>query len=168
MKQLILSLVLIGMGSGIIAQNDAIEKYFSKYYDDETFTTVYVSPKMFQMVTKVLSENENEDLKDLIKGIEGLRILRSDTNAPALYKEAMSTINTREYEVLMTVRDKENNVQFLTKESNDVINELLLLVGGDEFVMMSFVGNIDLNKIARLAKSLDIDGAEHLEKLEEK
>ncbi len=168
MKQFILTLCLAFVASIGSSQADAIEKYFSKYYDDESFTTVYVSPKMFQMVTKVISENENEEIKELIEGIKGLRILRSETNAPALYEEAINTINTKEYEVLMTVRDKENNVQFLTKESNDIISELLLLVGGDEFVMLSFVGNINLNSIAKLAKSLDIDGAEHLEKLEDK
>ncbi|MBK7637736.1 MAG: DUF4252 domain-containing protein [Saprospiraceae bacterium] len=57
----------------------------------------------------------------------------------------------------------------MTKEANGTINELLLLVGGKtEFVMMSFVGNIDLNKIAKLAKKLDIDGAEHLDKVRKK
>jgi len=30
------------------------------------------------------------------------------------------------------------------------------------------VGNIDLNKIAKLAKKLDIDGAEHLDKINKK
>ena len=56
-------------------------------------------------------------------------------------------------------------MRFVTKENNGIISELLLLVGGkDEFVMMSFVGNIDLDKISKLAKKLDIDGAEYLEK----
>ena len=50
-----------------------------------------------------------------------------------------------------------------------MINELLLLVGGkDEFVMVSFIGNIDLNKISKLAKVLDVEGAEHLDKLEDR
>jgi len=41
-----------------------------------------------------------------------------------------------------------------------------LLVGGtEEFVMVSFVGKIDLDKISRLAKKLDVDGVEHLDKL---
>jgi hypothetical protein len=68
----------------------------------------------------------------------------------------------------MTVRDEGTNVEFLVKDTGDIINELLLLVGGDEFVMMSFVGNIDLDKISKLANSLDIDGAQHLDKLEDK
>ncbi|RMD75878.1 MAG: DUF4252 domain-containing protein, partial [Bacteroidetes bacterium] len=37
----------------------------------------------------------------------------------------------------------------------------------DEFVMLSFVGNIDLKKIGELSKVLNVEGAEHLEKLED-
>ena len=41
-----------------------------------------------------------------------------------------------------------------------------MLVGGeDEFSLISFVGDLDLEKIGRLGKSLNIDGSEHLEKL---
>jgi hypothetical protein len=85
-----------------------------------------------------------------------------------MYNEAVKTINTKGYDQLMTVRTEDEKVQFLVKEDADVISELLLLVGEeDEFVMVSFIGNIHLNKISKLAKVLDVQGAEHLEKLEE-
>jgi hypothetical protein len=150
-------------GSG---QTDAIERFFSDYQNDENFTIVYVSPKMFQMVSKVTEGSEDKELASIVKDLKGLRILTSKINPDKVYKEANKRLNIKEYEELVTVRDKESNVRFVTKESNGIINELLLLVGGkNEFVMMSFVGNIDLNKIAKLAKKLDIDGAEHLDKI---
>jgi len=41
------------------------------------------------------------------------------------------------------------------------------LVGSpDEFVLVSILGKIDLDKISQLSKQLDIDGVEHLEKIE--
>lgn len=146
-------------------QADAIEKYFDKYMDDENFTVVYVSPKMFQMISKIAPDEMDDDTKAVIDDLKGLRILTTEYNTKAFYKEAKSLIDTKEYEVLMTVRDDGTNVEFLVKDTGDIINELLLLVGGDEFVLMSFVGNIDLDKIAKLANSIDIDGAEHLDKL---
>jgi len=149
-------------------QSDAIEKYFDKYMDDENFTVVYVSPKMFEMVAKIAPEDLDSDTKDVIKDLKGLRILTTDYNTKAFYKEAKSLIDTKEYEILMTVRDEGTNVEFLVKDQGDIINELLLLVGGDEFVMMSFVGDIDLNKISKLANSIDIDGMEHLDNLNDK
>lgn len=149
-------------------QADAIEKYFDKYMDDENFTVVYISPKMFEMVAKIAPEDMDQETRDVIKDLKGLRILTTEYNTKAFYKEAKSLINTKEYEILMTVRDDGTNVEFLVKDSGDIINELLLLVGGDEFVMMSFVGNIDLKKIAKLANSVDIDGMEHLKNLDDK
>ncbi|MFZ1751211.1 MAG: DUF4252 domain-containing protein [Saprospiraceae bacterium] len=151
------------------AQSDAIERFFKDYQENQDFTVVYVSPKMFQMVSKVTDGSEDKDLADIVKDLKGLRILTTKINPDKIYKEANKRLNIKEYEELVTVRDKDSNVRFVTKESNGVISELLLLVGGqNEFVMMSFVGNIDLAKIARLAKKLDIDGAEHLEKVGKK
>ena len=72
------------------------------------------------------------------------------------------------YEELMTVKDGDSNVSFLIKDSDggNIVNELLLLVGGQEdFVLMSFSGKIPLDKVSKLAKSINIDGAEHLDKL---
>lgn len=170
MKRLILFLFVLSIASVVTAQNDAIEKYFSKYIDDERFTVVYISPKMFSMVAKMDIEDMDPEVKDIISDLEGLRILTTEFNTNSLYNEAMKTIDMNEYELLMKVRDGEENVHFLVKEGeNDEIRELLLLVGGnDQFVLLSFVGNIDLSKISKLANSMDIDGFEHLEKIDEK
>lgn len=154
------------------AQVDAISKYFDQYMEDDDFTVVFVSPKMFQLLGKLdtsgLNDREAEDVLGVIKDLRGLRVLTTEKNANSFYKEAMNKINTKEYETLMTVRSKGDNVRFLVKDSGDVIDELLLLVGGDTFTMISFVGKIDLNKISKLSKSLDIKGMEHLDELEEK
>ncbi len=151
------------------AQVDAIEKFFKDYQEDQNFSVVYVAPKMFQMVSKVTDGTEDKELAAIVKDLKGLRILKTNVTPDKIYKEANKRLNIKEYEELVTVRDKDSNVRFVTKETNGTINELLLLVGGkDEFVLMSFVGNIDLNKISRLAKKLDIDGAEHLEKVNKK
>lgn len=151
------------------AQVDAIERFFKDYQEDQNFSVVYVAPKMFQMVSKVTDGTEDKELAAIVKDLKGLRILKTNVTPDKIYKEANKRLNIKEYEELVTVRDKDSNVRFVTKETNGTINELLLLVGGkDEFVLMSFVGNIDLNKISRLAKKLDIDGAEHLEKVNKK
>ncbi len=157
------------LGTGLAAQPEtpanAIDKYFKQYVDDERFTVVYISPKLFDMLGQLdlggmdfEEEDEAEAIMDIAKDLRGLRILISEEGNPMeFYREAKSRINTKEYEVLMTVRNKnENNVEFLVQDDNDIIKELLLLVGGeDEFILMSFVGNLSLEKIAKLARSID-------------
>lgn len=169
MKNIFSLAVALCISLSATAQADAIERFFKDYQEDDNFTVVYVSPKMFQMVSKVSDGSEDKEPSAIVKDLKGLRILTSKVNPDKIYKEANKRLNIKEYEELVTVREKDSNVRFVTKELNGVINELLLLVGGkDEFVMMSFVGNIDLNKIAKLAKKLDIDGAEHLDKVNKK
>lgn len=168
MKKLLYICTILAFGTSMFGQDNAIEKYFEKYMDDDAFSMVYVSPKMFEMAAKVLDDQEHQDIKDVVKDLRGLRILRTEDKSGAFYKEAKKKINTKEYEILITARDEGQNIEFLTKENGDIIEELLLMIGGneEEFILMSFVGNIDLNKIARLAKSLDIEGAEYLKELE--
>ena len=169
MKRLLTFALTLIFAGGLWAQNDAIDNFFQSYQDDENFTMVYVSPKMFQMVSKVIEGQEDEEIKDLVKDIKGLKLLTTQKTPLTYYKEAVKKIPVKDYEVLMTVREQDTNVKFYTKtSSSDVVEELLLIVGGeDEFVLMSFVGSLNLTKIGRLAQKLDIDGAEFLENLEE-
>ena len=167
MKKIFIAVILTLIYTATTMAQDGIQRYFEKYMDDDRFTVVYISPKMFEMFSKIDPEQMDRELKDAIKGIKGLRILTTDHGATKLYEEALTKFDKSDYETLMTVKSEEDNIQFYVKESNDVINELLLLVGGDEFVLMSFVGNIDLKTISRLANSMDLKGVHHLEKMEE-
>jgi hypothetical protein len=153
----------------ISAQNDAISRFFNKYAEDERFTTVFISPKLFQMVAKIaVDDPEWEQYREVIKDLGGLRILSSDSisNSMTLYQEIFKKLPNKEYEELLTVRDGEEHVRFMIRETDQIISELLLLVASpSDFTMISFMGKINLEKISSLAKSMDIDGIEHLEKI---
>lgn len=171
MKHIISSLIFVFISGLCFGQQDAIDKYFSKYKDNEDFSVIYISPKMFSMISKLDDDDMDDDMRDAIKGVKSLKILTTDRDGVQFYKEAKSLINTNEYEVLMTVRDNDSDIEFLVKDSNNgnTVNELLLLVGSPEdFVMLSFFGDIHLNKLSKIAESIEIDGMEHLDKLEEK
>lgn len=152
-------------------ENDAITKYFDKYMDDPRFDMVYVSPKMFQLVSKIEVEEMDPEISEMISNLKGLRILSLEdaADAPKYYKEAKTKIDTRSFETLMTARDGNENVDVLVKDNGNIVSELLVIVGGhEEFVLISFVGDIDLKKIGKMAKMLDIDHMDKLEKIEEK
>lgn len=166
----ILSVLFFAAAGALNAQNnDAISKYFDKYMEDERFTAVFISPKMFDMVRKMdidmeLEDDEAEAISEVVDNMESIRILTAEQDGKILYQEAVNLINTKEYEVLMTVHSGGNeNVQFLVKDDGgDIVNELLLLVGdgttdGGEFVMMSFVGDIKLSAIGKLANAFEDD-----------
>lgn len=170
MKPLFFSLAFLFVGIlSANAQNDAITRFFNQYADDERFTVVYIAPKLFQLVSKVETDDEDwNNIREVVKDLGGLRVLAADsiTDGLAMYKTALSKVPASEYSELLTVRDKDENVRIWTKDSGNVIEELLLLVGKpDEFVMLSFTGKIDLDKISSLSKVLDVKGADELERI---
>jgi hypothetical protein len=174
MKNRILNLIfvfcLMAAPLSMVAQTDAITKFCDKYMDDENFTLVYITPKMFQMISKLnLNDPDARKLKDALQDLKGLRILSTEKEPMKYYKELSAVFNASEYELLMTVRDKDENVRFWTKEKGGVISELLMLVSEpDEFTLISFIGNLDLEKLSNLANKVKFDGSEHLINLKDK
>jgi hypothetical protein len=169
MKRIITSLVFFMIVSASFGQ-DAISKFFSKYENDESFSQVTISSKMFGLFTEMEATTpEDKEVLDAISKIKGLRILgkQEARNARDLYKEAFTLIPMKEYEELMSVRDKDKDMKFLIKQNkNGTISELLMVVGGNtDFMILSLYGDIDLKQVSRIGKKMDVKGLENLEKM---
>jgi len=151
----------------VIAQADVIEAYFGAHEDDEDFTIVFISPKMFEMIAKLPSDDMEDEVRAVIRDLKGLRIMTTEENSLQHYKALSEQLNFSEYEELMKIRDEETNVRIMIKENSlGNISELLLLVGGaDDFALISFIGNIDINKIAQLSGTIEINGIEYLDNI---
>ncbi|MCG8476522.1 MAG: DUF4252 domain-containing protein [Cytophagales bacterium] len=164
---LIIMLPMVGL-QGLFAQESAIDKYFAKYRDNSQFTVVHIAPKMFELMAEITKENE-DDFSDVLSNLRGLKILAADSikDGMALFNDASEKLVKKSFEELMYIhKENETELRFYVQEKNKKIRELLLLVGEpNEFVMISFVGDIDLKKIGKLSKSLDINGFNHLDQL---
>lgn len=171
MKKLTLSIIMLLATLATYAQEDAISKFFSKYENDDSFTQVTITARMFGLFANLDTDDpEDQEVIDAVSKVKGLRILTKDniSNGKEMYAEAFKMINSKEYEELMTVKDKDNDMKFLIKEKGGIISELLMVMGGDhEFLILSLIGDIDLKQISKLSKSMDIQGFDKLEKLDE-
>jgi hypothetical protein len=171
MKKIIAVVILMIVMSGAYAQ-DAISKFFSKYQDDQSFTQVNVSSKMFSLFTNMEADDPGDkEVIEAISKLKGLRILHKEntSDARALYKEAYALIPVKEFEELMSIRDKDNDIKFYIKESGGKISELVMIMGGlDDFMVMSLFGEIDLKQVSRIGKKMDVKGLENLHNLDRK
>lgn len=168
MKRMLISgLMIMGSVSFAHGQIDAINKFFKKYMDDPDFTTVYISGKMFSLMSEIPDDAEDEHIKKQLQDLQGLRILSSSkVDGVALYREVYSKLNGNGYEELMVVREDDQEFKFLVKDEKGVITELLMLSGQDrEFFLLSLYGIIDLKTISEISEGMDIDGFEHLDNL---
>ncbi len=174
MKKLFFIICFIGISAAIYAQNKSIDRVFDKYAGQEGFTTVYISKYMFNMFANLegVEDEEVEEVQQVFGKLNGIKILASDEGSPEginFYDEIMKDLPRNEYEELMVVKDSESDVVFLAREEGGVIVELLLIVSGDDDnALIAITGEIDLNTIAKLSKTMNIDGMEELENLEDK
>jgi Domain of unknown function (DUF4252) len=171
MKKLMIAAVMM-CSIAASAQNDAIAKFFTKYQNDETFSQVTISGKMFSMMANITGDTEEEKaMINSISKIKGLKILSKSEarDSRELYKEAVSMIPANSFEELMSIRDKDKDMKFFTKEAGGKISELVMVMGGnEEFMVLSLFGEIDLKDISKIGKSVNIDGLENLEKVKDK
>lgn len=173
MKKLGLFLFVFTTSALLYAQNKQVDQFFSKYEGKTGYTSVMVSEKLFELVASAAPESE-QDIKDMIGELKGIRVLVYEqedaaTVSKELYKEALSVINTAAFEELLTVYDEGEQVRMLVKQdasNQNVINELLIIVSGEEFVLVDIFGNIDLSKISKLADSMNIEGLDELKELD--
>ncbi len=167
MKTIIILIATTFLSLSLIKAQTPVEKLFEKYDGKENITSVYITSYMFTLISKIETEDDDEELKDITSKLDGIKILISDDPDVNLFDEVASQLGN-DYKELMIVKEKGELVKMLVNEQNDVIKELLILVKEDynnESVVLVISGDIDLNSISKLSKSLDIKGMEHLDKV---
>lgn len=170
-KIFLLAFLILGIGIQAFAQDDAIQRFFSKYMEDERFSRVYISPKMMQMAGGFLKNNaegdkDAEQLGALIGKIKGIRILSSDAiNGKPLYTEALGTLTRNKYEELMDVQDKGSSLKFMIREEGGLIRELTMISGDTKsFSLISMLGAFTYEDLNMLAEKTNIPGMEQYSK----
>lgn len=174
MKKLILMIAAVAMVSFTNAQSPT-DDLFEKYSNEEGFTIVKVTKELFNLFADFAEEAEGEEMEDfnqVVKGLEQIRILmfegsgKSDPDVLQDFKSELSDVKLKDFTELMTVREQDEMVKFMIRKNGKNIKELLLLINQDEEAgFISITGNIDLKSIAKLSKSMNIQGLENLQKL---
>jgi hypothetical protein len=128
---------------------------------------------MFSLFTNMEGDSpEDKEILSAISKLKGLRILQKTDSLSArrLYKEAFGLIPAKDYEELMSYRDKDKDFKFMIKEApGGKISELLMIMGGSkEFMVLSLFGEIDLKQVSRIGQKMDVKGLENLQKMDSK
>ncbi|MEQ9467107.1 MAG: DUF4252 domain-containing protein [Ekhidna sp.] len=169
MKKVVLTLMILSITSLAFSQQ-VVTKYMDKYENDETFTKVSVSSKMFSLFSEMEGSEEDEQLfYDITSKLKGMKVVASEkvSDPKGLYASAISDVSKAGFEELMTVKDAEENVKISIREKGGIIEELILVAGGKEkFAMVSLYGEIDLKQISKLASLMRVNQLKYLENID--
>ncbi len=170
MKKLLSVVCIMGISMITFAQSAQIDQFFQKYEGKEGFTSVNVTEKLFSIFASAASNDA--ELQSVVEGLKGIKVLvyeneEGSTKSGDYYKELSAALPLSTYEELMTVNSETDKVRILGKMASDkVINELLIVCDADgEFVLVSIMGLIDVEKISKLSE-MNFDGMDELKKLD--
>ena len=122
-----------------------VSEAFTKYRLKEGVTTVTVPGWVISLAANFgdLEKNEREILESIDK-VRVLAVENDDLNRTInLHDEFYLRINKKgDYEELMSVRDENENVTIFGKMDEDVIREMVILVGGEENALVYIKGEL--------------------------
>lgn len=159
----------------IITNTFFAQTAFDKFDGQDDVTSIIVNKKMFDLMSKVKMETSDKEAQQylkLIKKLDNLRVFTTTSvrAASEMKTSANSYMKTGGLEELMRVNDSGKNIKIMVKSgSTDTqIKELLMFIEGsgkgNQTVLMSLVGDFDLNEISTLTDRLKIPGGEDLKK----
>ncbi len=170
MKKLIFSAIALFAGATAFAQTAQIDQFFQKYEGKEGFTSVVVTEKLFSWVAS--AADNAEEWQSVAGDIKGIHILvyenaEGETRSGQYYNEFMASVPTTGFEELLNVTSETEKVRLYGKKiEGSKLTDMLMVCDADgEFVLISIMGAIDLDKISKMS-DLDIEGLDELKKLE--
>ena len=160
MKKVVLFILVVVFPAFLMAQNGAVDKLFAKYKGKQGITTVSISPELFQMVNAMgIEELEEQELPlDKIASIKILTIEDEEGYEDVnFYNEIKKDLDVDDFAEVMTVDDGGEVVRMWMKAEKNTVSEFLLIVGGDDNVLIYITGNFNMNDLEELAGTMDYD-----------
>lgn len=173
-----LTLILILMLAPLAAFSQGI---FDSYEGQKDVTSVVVTKNMFKLLADMDLESDDPEVKeylDMVNNLDNIKIFMTENKdlAQKMANDVKAYVSSSKgLNELMRVNDEGKNIKFYSKEgkSDSFVSELLMFVDGNvngknETIVMSITGNIDLKKIGKLTKELNVPGSDELENIEKK
>ena len=163
MKKIALFIPVLLLPLMLTAQNTPIDKLFTKYSGQEGFTTVLVTEDMFKVISNL--EEEKGEIEGTLGKIERVRIIAQEDEANVEgvnFMEELKGVEFDDYKELVVVKEADQEVLVLAKEKDGKIRELLVLVGGEENVLVSVEGKFTMEDLEALGDLGGLDKLDHI------
>lgn len=134
----------------------AVDAAFSRYSGKDGVTSITV-PGFAVRAATMFADMDTEE-KEILKKVDLVKVLAVDSKEKYkqinFYKE-FGKLVTADYQPLLTVKDGNDNVNVMAKMiSEEEISDLLIVIGGNDNVIIYLKGKFNLNEIAEESKHL--------------
>ncbi len=159
MKKLILSLLIISTGLTLFAQPAGFDRLYYQYKGEEGVVALRIPGFVMKLAGSIADLDREE--KALLKSLRSVTVLTIDD--PYLYPGVNFTeeINlsglNNDYQLLMEVHEEDEDVIIAAREKNGKLRDLIVVVGGDENVLVHVRGRMETDLLENLANVAGVD-----------
>ena len=121
----------------------AQQSFFDKYAEMDGVTSVYITKSMLKMFPSMSGTINGVDVGNLASKLENIQILSADDSSiiEQLRKDTKHINSKNGYEELIRVRDDGDKTTIYFKEQKKNSEFILITDSGNEFTIISIVGN---------------------------
>jgi hypothetical protein len=156
------------------AQATELNKMFDRYSGQEGFTSLHITRHLFELFKKVETAQQGKEFDEAVTSLRSIKLLVADSTTHAamnrtLVRDILTSLKRDNYSELMVFQQNgRETITVLIREEGPVIKEFLMTIDSPKEAVFIFLeGNIDLEKISRLSRTMNIEGFEHLEKIDQ-
>lgn len=152
-KAFLLVVITVFSILGIQAQ----KSMFDKLSDHKDVTTIYISKSLLKMMPDI--DTGGADIKGLAGKLEQMEIYSSKSNKEAssiIRKEVEGMVKSKTHEILMKIKDQDNNITFYAFKEKDTIKDLIMFIDQpNECTIIRLMGNFTSEDIQKVMDGTD-------------
>lgn len=149
----------------VYGQKEKLDQLFDKYQEVEGVTSIKIAKPMFGMLSNLnIADSELDQIKPLLAKINGLKVLitespengKSQNNLNQLNKEITSYLKNMNYSEMMSVKNGDSKIKFLSSEAkNGILEDILLRIdsGNGENILVMLDGKLSMDDVNKIINS---------------
>ncbi len=149
----------------VYGQKEKLDQLFDRYQEVEGVTSIKIAKPMFGMLSNLnIADSELDQIKPLLAKINGLKVLitesseggKSRNNLTQLNKEISSYLKNMNYSEMMSVKNGDSKIKFLSSEAkNGILEDILLRIdsGNGENILVMLDGKLSMDDVNKIINS---------------
>jgi len=168
MKRITLLLIsTLIAGSTLTAQTIETERLYQKYRGEKGVVSIWL-PGFVMKFAATVGDLEGPE-EDFLRSIRSIRVLTIEEpeRFPGVNftREADVRSGRNGYQVMMQVTDSGEDILIMGRERRGKLKDMLILVGGDDNVMVHIKGRMNADMIGSIAAIAGVDNFDQLSQL---
>jgi hypothetical protein len=159
MKKLLLSAIILTLGISLFAQPAGFDKLYYTYKGEEGVMALRI-PGFVMKLAGSLADLDREE-RELLRSLRSVTVLTIEENHlyPGVnFAEEINLNGMRDgYQLLMEVHDGDEDVIIAAREKNGKVRDLIVVVGGDDNVLVHVRGRMESDLLENLAEVAGLD-----------